>query len=115
MADTLTNYPLSENAYLEVSYDIFEVGFAGYTQRMGNGINVVRKKFHYETIPITNTQAEALMSFFNTRQGTTAFLFTPPGESSALRWVAKQPKKMYAGYPGMFMITATFEQDFGSG
>lgn len=115
MADTLPDYPLSPNSYMDVKYNTKEIKYASYTERQGVGINVAQRTYHFETIPVTRTTATTIMSFFNTRQGTTAFLWQPPGEDDTLRWVAKDPQLVYAGRPGMFTVTATFEQDFGSG
>jgi len=79
----------------------------GYSQRTADGINTNVKNWDLSFNNRTLEDALAIKDFFITKKGVEAFLWTPPGESTALSVIAPSWKETYTS-----PITRTISVNF---
>lgn len=83
----------------------------GYVQRTGDGLNALSRKLEATFQALTNTEADAILSFFEDRKGYLPFLWTLPGEATPRQWIAKSWRRTFSG-KGIAEITAGLEETF---
>jgi phage-related protein len=111
MADTLTIQPTRQTSKnTETRVLRADLG-DGYSQRAGDGINIIKQMWTLVWTCNDTTTADALVSFFEDKQGYEYFWWTPLRESS--------PRKFICGtwgeaFPGNSLtgITAQLEEVF---
>jgi phage-related protein len=79
-------YSSSKSSTLRVREAIFG---DGYSQRVGDGLNVEGEEWSL-SFRLLVSQADTVEAFLRARGGTEAFLWTPPREATAKRWVCSQ-------------------------
>lgn len=93
-------------------FKVLEAEFGdGYAQAAGAGMNYIRKVLELEWSVLTASQAAAISSFFEAQAGVTPFFYTPPGESSALKFTCREWSETY-NQAGFVSIRATLRQSF---
>ena len=91
-------------------YRILEAKFGdGYTQAAGDGINTKEQTIQLVWSDLSVTDVDAIIAFFDTQGGYTAFDYTLPNDSSALKFKCKQYKKSWAK-GNLQNINATLER-----
>lgn len=83
----------------------------GYSQRAAAGINPLSQVWQLSWSALSTTDANTLDAFFVAKGGHTAFLWTPPRESTALKWICQEWSRSIS-HPNNDSITATFIQVF---
>lgn len=84
----------------------------GYEQRVRFGLNQNPKVWNLTWNNITEANADTIEAFLDARADDGAsFDWTPPGESTAYKWVCEQWDKTIP-YTGRAVITASFRQVF---
>lgn len=86
-------------------------GYSGYSQRAGDGLNVLSRKLSASFEVLTNAEAENIIGFFNERAGYLPFMWTLPGEVTARQWIAPSCKRTFAG-TNVVDVTAKLEETF---
>ncbi len=81
----------------------------GYSQRSGDGINVVKESWDLQWT-LVNATIDAIEAFLVARAGYEAFLWTPPGGTVKKFICQSWSKQPLAG--GRASISATFDQVF---
>ena len=82
----------------------------GYEQRVRFGLNQNPKEWTLTWNNITEADADTIETFLDARADDSAsFDWTPPGESTAYKWVCDQWTKSIP-YSGRAVINATFRQ-----
>lgn len=82
----------------------------GYEQRRGNGINTQPQTWKLQFSARTDTDAVAILTFFQTQAAVTSFLWTPPGGSQA-KFVCRKWQRQMPDY-GVNTVSAEFEEVF---
>ena len=110
---TFTFVPVS--AQLTKKPRVIEAAFGdGYKQRTNFGLNANGQSWSLAFIFTGSTTAHiAWKSFLDALSGVTPFDWTPPGESSSMRFVCKD-YSVTADPGNVFRCSAIFEQDFGN-
>jgi phage-related protein len=85
---TFTTLPSYASQMTEEPRVLANVFGDGYEARVGDGINTILMVWSLTFNNRTRAQANALLTFFRTEGGITAFNWTPPQESAGL-YVAK--------------------------
>lgn len=102
----------SYSATKDVSYRTKQSNFGdGYSQRVGDGINVVQRKFTMDFENMLPADADTLETFFNGLYGVLPFFYTLPLESTQYAWIAKAVKRSYQG-PNSISLNVVIEQVF---
>tara|TARA_R100000231_G_scaffold139589_1_gene121454 strand:- start:9308 stop:9646 length:339 start_codon:yes stop_codon:yes gene_type:complete len=83
---------------------------SGYSQRTTFGLNQNPKTFDL-TFEVSETDADTIEAFLDARGGVENFEFTPPGESSSMKFICRQWEKTMP-YLNRATITATFDEVF---
>ena len=111
MVDTFTYNP-SYSAQNSVKPNIRSVQFGdGYEQRQGNGINTLRQMWTVAFTKRDLSEINAIETFFQTQAGVQYFYWTPPRQSTQLKFICKEwQRTIEAG--AVDTITATFTQVF---
>lgn len=112
---TLHAVPMAFSPEMSEEPSIREVRFDdGYVARSKNGLNPLTQRW---TIPFrarTFDEMWSLMTFFRSHGGVVPFLWTPPGEPAAKRFVCKRwSRNQTDGAANRFDISAEFEEDHG--
>lgn len=83
----------------------------GYAQAARAGLNNVRRvlSLKWDVLPVA--QANAIVAFFSAHGGTDPFLYTVPGEATAVLWTCEQYEEGYSSF-NLRSITATLRQSF---
>lgn len=82
----------------------------GYNQRTPDGVNNVIETWNIQSIPTSATDMATIVSFLSGKYGTTAFLWTPPGASSALKWICKNYSIQCSQIKDEYVISANLER-----
>ncbi|MEL6980620.1 MAG: phage tail protein [Pseudomonadota bacterium] len=83
----------------------------GYSQRARRGPANIRREIEPEWRGIASAEMVAISDFLAARGGSEAFLWTPPGEATALKWsckswtVAELTRSTYT-------LSASFREEF---
>ena len=84
----------------------------GYSQRIKFGINIDPKKWRLSWSNISETDSDTIETFLEARAADGAsFDWTPPGESSAGKWICLSWTKVIP-YLNRASVQATFEEVF---
>jgi len=83
---------------------------SGYSQRSTFGINQNPKSYSL-TFEVSETDADTIEAFLDARGGVENFDFTPPGETSATKYICRKWSKSIP-FLDRATIQATFEQVF---
>jgi phage-related protein len=84
----------------------------GYEQRLLYGLNQNPKEWSLTWNNISETDSDTIETFLDARAAdSAAFDWTPPGESTAYKWVCESWSKSIP-YNSRAVITATFRQVF---
>lgn len=83
----------------------------GYTQATADGVNHKRKIYDLTWDVLTDAQADAIVSFLESKGGFTPFYFNPPGESSPVKVTSKDWTVTFNRL-GYRTVRATFRQSF---
>jgi len=97
---------------LTVKPEVYNVRFGdGYSQRTAKGINNKLQKWAVTFENKHQDVGETLFNFFNGLGGVDYFLWVPPGEATARKFIAPQYEKDFP-YGGRLIqtITTTFEE-----
>ena len=81
---------------------------SGYSQRTTFGLNQNPKSYDL-TFEVSETDADTIETFLDARAAVETFNFTPPGESSAAKFVCESWSKSIP-YLNRSTINATFRQ-----
>ena len=84
----------------------------GYSQRVGDGINVEREIWQLSWNMLTSLQASNISDFFDAREGTEAFAWLTPNAETKNFTVQTYTKTPIAN--GLFSMAATLEQDLNN-
>jgi len=113
---------MSVNLTYEVTYNtnkrpqtrVNEANFGdGYRQYVGDGINLDNEEWNVDFVPVSLIQANNLeLILLNSLKGTSNYLkWTPPGESVAKYYTARQIQKLSIG-PDKWRITCQLRREF---
>lgn len=83
----------------------------GYEQRVAHGINNNPENWSISFTNREETEALEIDAFFKTHGGVTAFDWTPPGASEALKFKCQEWTKVKHN-GNLYSLTAKFEQVF---
>lgn len=91
-----------------VTYNVRSAKFGdGYTARAPLGINNKEITASYVWAQLTGEEADSIEAFFDARQGSEAFYYTPPGEIVATKFICTDFQR--TRYTGLLdRITANF-------
>lgn len=107
MADTFTFVPTRGfNNTIKPRVRTAQFG-DGYAQRIGEGINTVTKEWNLTFASRELSEIALILDFLETKAGVTAFLWTPPGESTAIAVICQDWSKVYESH-----ISATVQAKF---
>jgi phage-related protein len=99
MATPLPDIPLSYGIENSPEQRVREVQFEGfYSQRAADGIQDERQVWSLNWDRVTQAQAEELRAFFKGLRGVSAFLWTPEGQDTELKFVGRNPRYRKTGY-----------------
>lgn len=105
------SYTATYGASVEESPRVRVVNFGdGYEQRLSYGINTSPRKWNLSFKARDNTDANAIIAFFQARNAVENFDWTPP-YGSAAKWVCRQWSRSVVSN-GISDISATFEEVF---
>ncbi|MHB2165731.1 phage tail protein [Alsobacter sp. R-9] len=117
MALTIFNPPLPPSVGLkrrpEVKLLKAEFG-DGYTQIARDGINHIRMTVELQWDALTATQAVLILNFLEERGGDQAFLYTPPGFSTARKWRCEEWEDTAISANGYRSVRAVLREDFNA-
>lgn len=82
----------------------------GYTQRVQDGINNITREVSIELIG-TATQIKVYSDFLELCGGATNFTWTPPGESTSLKWTCQEWDVSYLAND-MLTLKAKLRKEF---
>lgn len=82
----------------------------GYTQRVQDGINNITREVNVELVG-TATQIKTYTDFFELCGGATNFTWTPPGETTSLKWTCQEWNVGYLSST-ILNLTAKFRKEF---
>ena len=68
----------------------------GYTQRTGDGLNTRSRDVTLTWATIAPAQADSIVAFMDARAGIEAFLYTPPRETVARKFVCQRIDRQHA-------------------
>jgi phage-related protein len=80
----------------------------GYSQRIAAGLNVEGEEWTLQFVLLVS-QADTVEAFMRARGGVEAFLWTPPREATAKRWVCAQWSRQ-PSLPGTDEMRLTFRR-----
>jgi phage-related protein len=83
----------------------------GYGQRVTDGLNALRDEWSVSWDALTESEAATMDAFLRARLGTQFFLWAPPGETLAKKWICAE----WTVSPvdaGAYSLSATFTQVF---
>lgn len=83
----------------------------GYSQRAADGINANPTKWNVVFSDESDTDADAIIAFFDARNGHESFTWTPPGGSAGQYTIVDHARRYVRGLDRN-TITAQFEQEF---
>lgn len=83
----------------------------GYVQRVSHGINIDGKVWNLNFRNREIDEIDEIVEFFESKKGVDPFLWTPPGETTALLWVCQQWSRVKE-HATTDSLTATFVQVF---
>lgn len=99
MAVALPNIVLSYGIENAPEQRVKEVQFEGfYSQRAADGVQAERQVWSLNWNRVTQAEAEELREFFQDLRGVSAFLWTPEGQDTELKWVGRSPRYRKIGY-----------------
>lgn len=109
---TTFTYLPSAGSQVEVRAKVMPNAFGdGYTQRVGDGLNVMPRKWSLSFLGLTTAVADGIETFLEAHDQGQPFDWTPP-IGAAGRWVCEEGwKRTLAGY-ALSTITTTFTEDF---
>ena len=81
----------------------------GYMARLKYGLNQDRKKYNLQFKNLTEADSDSVETFLEAREGAESFDWTPPGESSAGKFICPSWSKTIP-YANRATIRATFEE-----
>jgi phage-related protein len=97
--------------YQSVTPRVLQTEFGdGYTQRTGDGLNTQRQIWNVEFVSDTTT-INNIVAFLEATNGSDSFDWTPPRQSSALKFRYTEYARQPMG-PTTDKLTATFRQEF---
>lgn len=107
--------PMAFAPALDEAPRVREVQFDdGYKARSPIGLNWLTQTWRVPWTSRTRTEADILMAFFRGHRGIVPFLWTPPGEAAARRFVCPRwSRTQVDGRADLFDISAEFEEDHG--
>jgi phage-related protein len=105
---TFTTEPSYSSQMTEVPRILENIFGDGYEARVGDGINTILMIWNLTFDRRTRAQANALITFFRTEGGITAFNWTPPQESAGL-YVAKNWSRNKLDFDNE-TVTVTFRE-----
>lgn len=119
MAEAKTfNFKVRAKPTGSVAFRVLEAKFGdGYTQRGSDGIHSLERAYQVSIMSgktcgsAQYNEALAAKAFLDATYGYISFLWTPPGEVTAFRFVAKSYNISREGMD-VFTITTTFTQDY---
>jgi len=108
--ETFPSYSPEYGTEMTTKSRIIEMKFGdGYSQRASDGINGSEISFPLVFNLLSSGDAETILAFLEARGGYEAFLWTPPGTSTPLKWICREWR--YRPEPGgRATISATFER-----
>ena len=83
----------------------------GYEQRIAFGINQDPKTWDLRWSALSNSNADAIETFFEARNGVESFDWSPIEDSDTYKWVCRSWQREHQ-YADISTITATFEEVF---
>lgn len=81
----------------------------GYSQRAQDGLNADMARWSVRFSGRSQSEGEAIDEFLAEQGGVTAFDWTPPGGTTALKWVCRKWNRSYASYESQ-TVSAEFQQ-----
>lgn len=111
MAETFSYIP-SKGFQKTNSVRVNNITFGdGYSQRYADGINTVSGEWALTFGSRSISDANAIETFLKARNGVDFFLWTPPGEVSAVKVICQEWTRQYDSHISA-TINATFKQVF---
>lgn len=104
-------YPVQKDVEPRVNVTTFG---DGYKERSGDGINIIPPTTDVVWQGLTEDEATLVDNFLTDRAAQEGFMWTFPGDGTALKWIATKWSKVTLG-PGNWGINAHFERDFNPG
>lgn len=83
----------------------------GYKQKAPWGLNNISMKGSLVWDALQDDDAQEIIDFFVTKQGSTAFYYTLPWEDDPRKWTCEKWKRVVTNY-NTNTITAEFEESF---
>ncbi|MDG5496976.1 MULTISPECIES: phage tail protein [Azospirillaceae] len=83
----------------------------GYSQRIADGINNLQQSTSLSWSALTAVEADAIEGFFKARSDGSAFTYTLPGTTGAVRWMIAQWTRTLET-PGLWNINASLTKVF---
>ncbi|PTL88866.1 phage tail protein [Halomonas litopenaei] len=112
--DVLPDVCASYSPGVSPAFSVDTVQFGdGYQQRRPTGLNSVRETWNVSFNNLSQDDYELVYGFLKSRQGVHAFLWQPPWEYAAKRWVCTDLTSTRPSNFQVASIQATFVEDFG--
>lgn len=83
----------------------------GYSQRLVDGINSIINEWSINFTSKSISEINNIVQFFETNNGASYFLWTPPGESTQYKVICQEWSKTYDSHISA-SLSAKFEQVF---
>ncbi len=83
----------------------------GYVGKTGDGINTKEEMPMLNWTQLTETEANAIIDFFDAQAGYIPFLYTLPGESTEKKFTCEEYSKTYAE-GAEYNVSAKLERDY---
>ena len=103
---------ISQTSQAARDYRILETAYGnGYKQRAGDGINNIQDQWTVQYDNLTSSQYGTLLTAIDAAYGVNYFIWTPPNESSAKKWIVSQvTRQIKAGF--IYSVKLTLTQVF---
>lgn len=106
--------PPSQNGYaIQTEYRIAESIFGdGYSQRVADGINTVRKVVTVPLEFLTTAEYQTIVDFMDARAGWEAFYYTLEGENSPRLWTCRTGVQASPVSGNLWNVNFTLREEF---
>jgi phage-related protein len=84
----------------------------GYSQRVADGINHIRKNVTLTCAFLTESEKETLADFLRERGGYESFYYTLPSEASARLWTCREPIQTTPAQANLWNVTFKLREEF---
>lgn len=108
--ETFTSLPPNYGAKAKREFRVLRADFGdGYSQRAPDGLNSKKETWSLKWDYLDLTEYNTINNFLTARKGTEAFLWTPPYQTVARKFICSSFEASIPAY-NLYEITAEFEE-----